>query len=115
MLFLDGWEGAILPSHVWFLLKVMAFAFMASWVRATVPRLRLDQILGFAWKFLFPLSLFNVILLAAEVIVWPEPSAGDLLLMAVINWIGAIAAIAVMARIVSLSSKPVGLIAQEVR
>lgn len=115
VLFLDGWEGAILPSHVWFLLKVMAFAFMASWVRATVPRLRLDQILGFAWKFLFPLSLFNVILLAAEVIVWPEPSAGDLLLMAVINWIGAIAAIAVMARIVSLSSKPVGLIAQEVR
>jgi NADH-quinone oxidoreductase subunit H len=115
VLFLDGWEGPILPSHVWFLLKVMAFAFVASWVRATLPRLRLDQILAFAWKFLFPLSLFNVILLAAEVIVWPEPSVGDLLLMAVINWIGAVAAVAVMARIVSLSSKPVGLLAPEVR
>ena len=111
VLFLDGWEGPVLPSHLWFLTKVFGFLFVASWVRATLPRLRLDQILEFAWKFLFPLSLLNVIALAAEIIVWPEPSSGELLVMGAINWGIAIVGVAIMSRVVSFRA-PGGRLAQ---
>ena len=106
VLFLDGWEWAFLPSHLWFLIKVFGFLFVASWVRATLPRLRLDQILAFAWKFLFPLSLLNVIVLAIEIIVWPEPSAGQLLAMSGINWGVAVIAVFAMSRVVHLGAAP---------
>ena len=103
VLFLQGWQGwAFLPSHVWFLIKIGLFAFAATWVRATLPRLRLDQVLALAWKFLFPLSLLNVVVLAAEVIVWPEPSIRELGIMAGINWAVAIAAVFLASRMMSL-------------
>ena len=102
VLFLQGWEWAGLPSHVWFLIKVGLFAFAATWVRATLPRLRIDQILALAWKVLFPLSLLNVLVLAVEVLVWPEPSIGELGIMAAINWVVAGAAFFVASRAVSL-------------
>ena len=71
-------------------------------MRATLPRLRLDQVLALAWKFLFPLSLLNVVVLAAEVIVWPEPSIRELGIMAGINWAVAIAAVFLASRMMSL-------------
>ncbi len=108
VLFLQGWEGAFLPSHVWFLIKVGLFAFAATWVRATLPRLRIDQILALAWKVLFPLSLLNVLVLAVEVIVWPEPSVGELGIMAAINWAVAGAALFVATRTVSLRTPAPG-------
>jgi NADH-quinone oxidoreductase subunit H len=106
VLFLDGWEGAILPSHLWFLIKIFGFLFVASWVRSTLPRMRLDQILAFAWKFLFPLSLLNVIVLAIEVIAWPAPSTGQLLAMSAINWGVAIVAFGAMSRFVRIDAGP---------
>lgn len=104
VLFLDGWEWAILPSHVWFLIKVGVFVFFASWVRATLPRLRLDQILAFAWKFLFPLSLINFLVLATEAIAWPDPTNSELVMMVGINWTVAIVAYLMMSRLVSLGA-----------
>jgi NADH-quinone oxidoreductase subunit H len=60
-LFLGGWAGPpILPSYVWFTLKVLALVFLYLWLRATFPRLRVDQLMGFAWKFLLPMALFNI-------------------------------------------------------
>ena len=58
---------------------------------------------------LFPLSMLNVLVLAVEVIVWPEPSAGELGIMAAINWAVAGAAIFAAARLVSLSTPARGL------
>ena len=112
VLFLDGWEWAILPSHLWFLIKVGVFVVFASWVRATLPRLRLDQILAFAWKFLFPLSLVNVLFLAAETIAWPDPTASELAMIVAINWGVAIVAFVLMSRVVSLGkpATPVRLV-----
>ena len=110
VLFLDGWNGPVLPPHLWFLIKVFGFLFVASWVRASVPRLRLDQILGFAWKILFPLSLINVIVLAVEVIAFSDPSVGDtltqseMLIMAAVNWAVALVAVAVLSRTVRLGT-----------
>jgi NADH-quinone oxidoreductase subunit H len=104
ILFLDGWEWAILPSHLWFLIKVFGFLFEASWVRATLPRMRIDQILTFAWKYLFPLSLVNVLALAVETIAWPDPSGLQLWIMVAINWAIAAAAIPLLSLTVNLGT-----------
>jgi NADH-quinone oxidoreductase subunit H len=104
ILFLDGWEWAILPSHLWFLIKVFGFLFVASWVRATLPRMRIDQILTFAWKYLFPLSLINVLALAMETIAWPDPSGLQLWIMVAINWAIAAAAIPLLSLVVDLGT-----------
>ena len=69
-LFLGGWSGPFLSSQLgalWFLLKLAFFAFLFVWIRATFPRLRIDQIMAFAWKFLFPLSLINLFATTLEV------------------------------------------------
>jgi NADH-quinone oxidoreductase subunit H len=102
VLFLQGWEWAILPAHLWFLIKIFVFLFFATWIRATLPRLRIDQILGLAWKYLFPLSLVNFLVLTVETITWPDPSAGQLWLMAAINWVIALGAIPLLSKAFSL-------------
>lgn len=61
-LFLGGWNGPMpVPGWAWFFLKVFFLMFLMIWVRGTMPRLRVDQLMGFAWKFLLPLSLANVL------------------------------------------------------
>ena len=59
--FLGGWHGPILPPLVWFLLKVFLVVFVLIWSRATLPRLRYDQLMNLGWKFLIPLSLVNIV------------------------------------------------------
>ena len=59
--FLGGWNGPWLPPFVWFLLKVMAFAFLFIWARGTLPRLRYDQLMHLGWKVLTPLALVNIL------------------------------------------------------
>lgn len=60
-LFLGGWSGPFLPSVVWFVIKVYGIIFLSMWVRWTLPRVRMDQMMSFAWKFLTPLSLINLL------------------------------------------------------
>ena len=65
-LFLGGGAGpgvAALPwlSTVWFIAKIFALIAVMIWLRGTLPRLRVDQLMGFAWKFLLPLSILNII------------------------------------------------------
>jgi NADH-quinone oxidoreductase subunit H len=50
----------ILPT-VWFLVKVGAFIFLYILVRATIPRIRYDQLMKFGWKILLPLALANIL------------------------------------------------------
>ena len=66
--FLGGWRGPLLPPVVWFLIKVLAFMFFFMWLRASTPRLRYDQLMGFGWKVLLPLSILNVILTAGAIV-----------------------------------------------
>ena len=68
-LFLGGWRGPLLPPVIWFLLKVFAFIFLFIWVRATLPRFRYDQLMGFGWKVLLPLALANVMFTAAAILI----------------------------------------------
>jgi NADH-quinone oxidoreductase subunit H len=112
-LFLKGWEGPFLPSHLWFLLKVFFFAFCFIWVRSTLPRLRIDQIMAFAWKFLLPLSIINIFVIATEVLVFGDEvvvdgvtqrifTTANLWTMAGINLVVALAGIGIFSRIVRL-------------
>ncbi len=60
-LFLGGWLGPFFPGPAWFLLKVYFLIFVMMWVRWTFPRLRVDQLMSFAWKFLLPLAFVNIL------------------------------------------------------
>ena len=98
-LFLKGWEGPALPSHLWFFLKVWLVWFVLLWIRATLPRLRVDQIMGLAWKFLFPLGLVNLFVTAAEVLVWEDATTAQLWAMVGINWAVAIGSLVLGSRL----------------
>ena len=71
LLFFGGWLPPIdweplymVPGIVWLLLKAFFFFFMFSWVMATVPRYRYDQLMRLGWKVFLPLSLFFVVLIS---------------------------------------------------
>ncbi len=72
VLFLGGWHGPHLPygeylGVVWFFLKVYFLLFLMIMVRWTYPRVRFDQLLNFAWKYLVPFSLVNLLITAVLV------------------------------------------------
>jgi len=60
-LFLGGWHGPGNIPVLWFALKVAAFVFLFIWVRATMARLRYDQLMSFGWKVLIPIATANLI------------------------------------------------------
>lgn len=78
-LFFGGWQGpfadlivvkgvALVPI-VWFAIKVYILVFALVWIRLTMPRLQVDQLMSFAWKILIPLGLVNILATAA-IIIW---------------------------------------------
>ncbi len=76
-LFLGGWHAPIaalwfIPSYVWFFAKLGALLFVYIWIRGTLPRARVDQIMNFAWKFMLPMA-FTCIVAAA---VWHYAGRG---------------------------------------
>jgi NADH-quinone oxidoreductase subunit H len=66
---LDGFAGT-LYGLFWFFLKTYIFVFIAVWVRATLPRVRVDQLMSMAWKGLLPLALINLFVTAAIVLIF---------------------------------------------
>ncbi len=65
-LFLGGWQSPTpwldwVPAYVWFFGKLIALVLLFIWIRGTVPRLRVDQLLNFAWKFMLPMALLNLV------------------------------------------------------
>jgi NADH-quinone oxidoreductase subunit H len=71
-LFLGGWKGPLLPPYIWFVIKALIVMYVLVWFRATFPRVRIDQVTAFAWKFLLPLALFNILVTGIELAIWPE-------------------------------------------
>ncbi|MFC5701579.1 NADH-quinone oxidoreductase subunit NuoH [Cohnella faecalis] len=69
LLFLGGWNAPLpqldfIPGIIWFFLKFAVIVFCLFWIRATFPRLRVDQLMGLAWKVLLPLAILNIFLTA---------------------------------------------------
>jgi NADH-quinone oxidoreductase subunit H len=67
-LFLGGWHGPVLPPVVWFMIKTFALVFFFIWVRGTFPRFRFDQLMQLGWKVLLPLSLVNILVTGAVIL-----------------------------------------------
>ena len=68
-LFLGGWSAPFsfltwVPSWIWFLSKLLVSIFVFIWMRGTLPRLRQDQLMNFAWKFVLPFTLYNLVVTA---------------------------------------------------
>ena len=90
-LFLGGWQAPIgwlqfIPSYVWFFVKLSILLFVYIWIRGTLPRTRIDQIMGFAWKFMLPMA-FTCIVAAA---VWHYQGRG------LAGWLWSLAVIAIV-------------------
>lgn len=83
------------PPWAIFIGKIYVFYFGLIWLRGTLPRLRIDQLMAFAWKMLIPLALINIAVVAVEILVWREFELTDWVLAAfgVINFILAVALI----------------------
>lgn len=64
-LFLGGWAAPFsfltwVPSYLWFFAKLLLMIVIFIWIRGTLPRLRMDQLMNFAWQFMLPMTLINV-------------------------------------------------------
>jgi NADH-quinone oxidoreductase subunit H len=69
-LFLGGWNAPLrvlefVPSYVWFFTKLSALLFVFIWIRGTLPRMRVDHVMNFAWKFMMPMAFTCIIAAAA--------------------------------------------------
>src|ERR1700736_4722676 len=90
-LFLGGWQAPlavleVVPSYLWFFAKLSVLLFVFIWIRGTLPRTRVDQIMNFAWKFMLPMA-FTCIIAAA---VWHYAGRG------LSGWLWSLAVIAVV-------------------
>ena len=76
-LWLGGWQGpgvdaVPLLGVLWFTLKVYALILVFMWIRATLPRLRIDQLMSFCWKALIPMALLNILVVAILLLAFPD-------------------------------------------
>ena len=67
-LFFGGWGGPVLPGPLWFFVKLLLVVFLFMWLRATLPRLRYDQLMQVCWKVLLPVSTLNAVVTAVLVV-----------------------------------------------
>ena len=68
VLFFGGPSGPYLPGPIWMLIKIGGFLFVLIWIRATLPRVRFDQLMKLGWKVLLPVATLNLLLTAAIVV-----------------------------------------------
>ena len=71
--FLGGWSGPLLPEVAWFLIKCYSVIIVMFWLRGTLPRLRIDQLMAFGWQALVPLSFLNFLMVSFALFYgWPD-------------------------------------------
>ena len=98
VLFLGGGAGpgvGALPwlAAVWLLAKIFALIAVMIWLRGTLPRLRVDQLMGFAWKFLLPISILNIFISG---IIWHLKSQNPVVIAGV--WVASLMILYVVAK-----------------
>ncbi len=142
VLFLGGWSGpgadlAFWHSHValnpggvfsvadiifnvigvfWFLVKVYALQMIFIWIRSTLPRLRADQLMQYAWLILIPITLINIVLTAALLLLVPAPYT--LWVTGGVNWLLVVGYVVMLSRVIGASPKgvlPTWVVARKAR
>ncbi|MCY3721469.1 MAG: NADH-quinone oxidoreductase subunit NuoH [Candidatus Poribacteria bacterium] len=108
-LFLGGWEGVlpgydILGGFPGFVIKSMALVFLMMWLRWTLPRLRVDQLMNLCWKYFIPIAFFNILGTGIWGLIFPEDTVISTSISCAIIYIGLIAAYKVAGR--GLAQRP---------
>ncbi len=108
-LFLGGWEGVlpgydILGGFPGFVIKSMALVFLMMWLRWTLPRLRVDQLMNLCWKYFIPIAFFNILGTGIWGLIFPEDTLISTAISCAIIYIGLITAYKVAGR--TLAQKP---------
>ena len=102
--FLGGWSlfglDKWIPTWLIIIAKTHAFYFLFIWTRGTLPRLRSDQLMAFAWKFMLPVALLNLLVMATERMLWKQADFEQayLYVFAVVNILLSIAVVYFWAR-----------------
>jgi NADH-quinone oxidoreductase subunit H len=73
----------VVPPGIWFLGKAAFFLFCYIWFRSTFPRYRFDQLMGLGWKWMIPISLVNILVVALALLLWPGTTRG----MIALSWL----------------------------
>ncbi|MHB8389343.1 MAG: NADH-quinone oxidoreductase subunit NuoH [Acidobacteriaceae bacterium] len=99
-LFLGGWAAPFsfltwIPSYLWFFAKLVLLILIFIWIRGTLPRLRMDQLMSFAWQFMLPMTLLNLFVAG----VWHFMPAG------IVRWLVCIALLVAPAIVLSRGLK----------
>ena len=102
-LFLGGWEGVlpgydILGGFPGFVIKTLALVFLMMWLRWTLPRLRVDQLMNLCWKYFIPISFFNILGTGIWGLIFPEDTLISTSISCGIIYIGLIGAYKVAGR-----------------
>ena len=108
-LFLGGWEGVlpgydILGGFPGFVIKSLGLVFLMMWLRWTLPRLRVDQLMNLCWKYFIPIAFFNILGTGIWGLIFPEDTLISTAISCAIIYIGLIAAYKVAGR--TLAQKP---------
>ena len=91
-LWFGGWSGPGVDAHplvgpvlgvLWFTLKTYFFVLVFMWIRATLPRFRIDQLMSLCWKFLIPVTLTNLLVTGTLLLAFPDSTVP----VAVANWL----------------------------
>jgi NADH-quinone oxidoreductase subunit H len=101
-LFLGGWTAPLnfapltwIPSYAWFFAKLVTLICGFIWIRGTLPRLRMDQLMNLAWQYILPMALINMLVAG----IWHFMSAGP------IRWLVCTALLAAPCLLLSLALK----------
>ncbi|HEY3342590.1 MAG TPA: NADH-quinone oxidoreductase subunit NuoH [Anaerolineae bacterium] len=119
VLFLGGYAGPVLPPYIWLLLKVVLVFTLLMWLRGTLPRVRVDQLMSLNWKFLVPLSVVNliVVMVLGKVFVTNPAAGGGIvvapIVQAVIMFLAGVALLLVALLLVARRARLLRLIEAE--
>lgn len=112
---LGGFWGQVVFNIIalfWFVLKMLVLLLIFQWIRATLPRLRADQLMRFAWLYLIPLTLLNIVI-TAGILLLPINDSLRLIIEAAVNWALLVLVVTTFRKVTGVSS--IGKIPQWIR
>ena len=110
-LFLGGWQGVlpgydILGGFPGFVIKTLALVFLMMWLRWTLPRLRVDQLMNLCWKYFIPIAFFNILGTGIWGLIFQEDTLISITISCAIIYTALIAAYTIAGRVMAPKPEP---------